>query len=73
VSKRALPEPVDVDEWLDECINPDGTRIVEGSTERWWVSWTSAEPETITLDGAFTLPELRKLVVILETAPGKVP
>jgi hypothetical protein len=72
VTKRAPPEPGDVDEWLDECVNPDGTRIVEGSTERWWASWTSAEPETITLDGVFNLPELRKLAAILETAPGKV-
>jgi hypothetical protein len=56
-------------EWLDECVDPDGTRIVEGSTECGWVSWTSESPRTIVLDGDFTLEQLKELVAMMEAAP----
>jgi hypothetical protein len=31
-----------VPDWLDESYNPDGTRIVEGSTATAFVSWVAA-------------------------------
>jgi hypothetical protein len=63
-----LPLHSNVPDWLDECVNPDGTRIVEGGTECCWVSWVGnpGARKIIVLDGDFTLPQLQELVMMME-------
>jgi hypothetical protein len=57
-----------VPDWLDESYNPDGTRIVEGSTATAFVSWVGGSPEYVTLDGDFILSELKEVVAMMEAA-----
>lgn len=71
------PSPAAADtklpDWLDESFNPDGTRIVEGSTQTAWVSWIGDSPGFIMLEGDFTLAELREVVAMMEAGKGEAP
>lgn len=65
---KVVALPGNVPDWLDECVNPDGVRTVEGGDQFCWVSWNGRPGlrTTIVLDGEFTLPQLRELVAMME-------